>query len=44
VVRTRLEELAGEPLQPTGRILVFPNSVVFTGSFIKHPRPETPHA
>jgi hypothetical protein len=42
VVRTRLEELAGEPLRPTGRILVVPNSVVFTGSFIKHPPPETP--
>jgi hypothetical protein len=42
VVRTRLEELAGEPLRPTGRILVFPNSVVFTGSFIKHPPPEAP--
>jgi hypothetical protein len=44
VVRTRLEELAGEPLRPTGRILVFPNSVVFTGSFIKHPPAEAPHA
>jgi hypothetical protein len=40
VVRTRLRELAGEPLQPTGRIMVFPNSVAFTGSFIKHPAPE----
>jgi hypothetical protein len=40
VVRTRLRELAGEPLQPTGRIMVFPNSVAFTGSFIKHPPPE----
>jgi small-conductance mechanosensitive channel len=40
VVRTRLQELAGEPLQPTGRIVVFPNSVVFTGSFFKHPPPE----
>jgi hypothetical protein len=37
VVRTRLEELAGDPLQPTGRTMVFPNSVAFTGSFIKHP-------
>ncbi len=37
VVRTRLRELAGDPLQPTGRIMVFPNSVAFTGSFIKHP-------
>ena len=40
VVRTRLRELAGEPLQPTGRIMVFPNSVAFTGSFIKHPPPD----
>ena len=40
VVRTRLQELAGEPLQQTGRILVFPNTVAFTGSFIKHPPPE----
>ena len=40
VVRTRLRELAGEPLQQTGRILVFPNTVAFTGSFIKHPPPE----
>jgi hypothetical protein len=41
VVRTRLQELTGDPLQPTGRIMVFPNSVAFTGSFIKHPSPET---
>ena len=40
VVRTRLQELTGDPLKPTGRILVFPNSVAFTGSFIKHPPPE----
>jgi hypothetical protein len=40
VVRTRLQELAGDPLRPTGRIMVFPNSVVFTGSFIKHPPPD----
>ena len=40
VVRTRLRELAGDPLQPTGRIMVFPNSVAFTGSFIKHPPSE----
>jgi hypothetical protein len=40
VVRTRLRELTGEPLKPTGRIMVFPNSVAFTGSFIKHPPPE----
>jgi hypothetical protein len=39
VVRTRLQELSGEPLRATGRILVFPNSVAFTGSFIKHPHP-----
>jgi hypothetical protein len=36
-VRIRLRELAGDPAQPTGRIVVFPNSVVFTGTFIKHP-------
>jgi Mechanosensitive ion channel len=40
VVRTRLRELTGDPLQPTGRIMVFPNSVAFTGSFIKHPPPD----
>ena len=40
LVRIRLRELAGEPLRPTGRIVVFPNSVVFTGSFFKHPPPE----
>jgi len=40
VVRTRLRELAGEPLRPTGGTLVFPNSVAFTGSFIKHPPPQ----
>ncbi len=37
ITRLRLHELAGDPLQPTGRIVVFPNSVVFTGSFFKHP-------
>jgi hypothetical protein len=42
VIRTRLQELTGDPLQPTGRIMVFPNSVAFTGSFIKHPPSETP--
>jgi len=36
LVRIRLREL-GEDLEPTGRIVVFPNSVVFTGSFFKHP-------
>ena len=36
-VRIRLRELAGDPTRPTGRIVVFPNSVVFTGTFIKHP-------
>ncbi len=36
-VRMRLRELAGDALEPTGRIVVFPNSVVFTGSFFKHP-------
>jgi hypothetical protein len=38
-VRIKLRELAGESLQPTGRTVVFPNSVVFTGSFYKHPPP-----
>jgi len=36
-VRVKLNELAGEPLKPTGRIVVFPNSVVFTGTFFKDP-------
>ena len=36
-VRVRLRELAGDPLAPTGRVVVFPNGVVFTGSFFKHP-------
>ena len=40
LVRIRLRELDGEPLRPTGRIVVFPNSVVFTGSFFKHPPAE----
>jgi len=41
-VRMRLRELAGDPLRPTGRVVVFPNSVVFTGSFFKHPSPGPP--
>ena len=36
-VRIKLNELAGEPLTPTGRTVVFPNSVVFTGTFFKEP-------
>jgi len=36
LVRIRLSELAGDPPRPTGRIVVFPNSVVFTGTFMKH--------
>ena len=36
-VRVRLRELSGDTLQPTGRIVVFPNSVIFTGSFFKLP-------
>jgi Mechanosensitive ion channel len=36
-VRIKLHELAGEPLRPTGRVVVFPNSVVFTGTFFKDP-------
>jgi hypothetical protein len=40
-VRIKLNELTGEPLRPTGRVVVFPNSVVFTGTFFKAP-PEAP--
>ena len=40
-VRVKLHELAGEPLRPTGRVVIFPNSVVFTGTFFKNP-PEAP--
>jgi hypothetical protein len=36
-VRLKLLELGGEPPKPTGRVVVFPNSVVFTGSFFKDP-------
>lgn len=36
LVRLRLRELT-DGLEPTGRTVVFPNSVVFTGSFFKHP-------
>jgi hypothetical protein len=36
-VRIKLQELTGEPLRPSGRVVVFPNSVVFTGSFFKDP-------
>jgi hypothetical protein len=36
-VRIKLHELSGEPLKPTGRVVVFPNSVVFTGTFFKDP-------
>jgi hypothetical protein len=36
-VRIKLNELAGEPLKPTGRVVLFPNSVVFTGTFFKDP-------
>jgi hypothetical protein len=39
-VRIKLHELGGEPLRPTGRVVVFPNSVVFTGSFFKDPPTE----
>ncbi len=38
-LRIKLRELTGDPPNPTGRIVVFPNSVVFTGSFFKHPQP-----
>jgi hypothetical protein len=37
LTRVKLRELGGDPLQPTGRVVVFPNSVVFTGSFFKDP-------
>ncbi len=40
LLRLKLRELVGEQLTPTGRIVVFPNSVVFTGSFFKHPMTE----
>jgi len=36
-VRIKLQELVGDPLKPSGRVVVFPNSVVFTGSFFKDP-------
>jgi len=39
LVRIRLRELTGDPLRPTGRIVIFPNSVAFTGSFFKLPSP-----
>jgi small-conductance mechanosensitive channel len=35
LVRIRLLELGGEDNKPTGRTVVFPNAVVFTGSFYK---------
>ena len=41
-LRLRLRELSGDGLQPTGRTVVFPNSVVFTGTFFK--LPSAPHA
>ena len=37
LTRIKLRELAGDPLQPTGRVVVFPNSVVLSGSFFKDP-------
>jgi hypothetical protein len=40
LVRLRLRELTADRLEPTGRIVVFSNSVVFTGSFFKDPPPE----
>jgi hypothetical protein len=43
-LRIKLRELTGDPPAPTGRIVVFPNSVVFTGSFFKHPAPATSRA
>jgi hypothetical protein len=35
----KLRELTGDA--PTGRVVVFPNSVVFTGTFFKDPPPRT---
>jgi hypothetical protein len=43
-VRIRLRELTGDPPRPTGRVVVFPNSVVFTGSFFKEPPSSSPPA
>ena len=43
-VRIRLRELTGDPPRPTGRVVVFPNSVVFTGSFFKEPPSSQPAA
>ena len=43
-VRVRLRELSSDGLQPTGRVVVFPNSVVFTGSFFKLPPQPQPQA
>ena len=37
-LRIKLRELTGDPPHPTGRIVVFPNSVVFTGSFFREPQ------
>lgn len=42
LVRIRLREPAGDPPRPTGRIVVFSNAVVFTGSFFKHPSGPAP--
>jgi hypothetical protein len=41
LLRIKLQELAGDlgDLRPTGRIVVFPNSAIFTGSFFRHPAP-----
>jgi len=43
-VRVRLRELSTDTLQPTGRVVVFPNSVVFTGTFFKLPPAPQPKA
>jgi len=40
LVRLRLRELSADRLEPTGRTVVFPNSVVFTGTFFKDPPPQ----
>ena len=37
LTRVKLLELGGDPRRPTGRVVVFPNSVVFTGTFFKEP-------
>ena len=37
LTRVKLRELGGDPLQPTGRVVVFPNSVSLQENFFKDP-------